>query len=93
MLAQHQAEGGKRGQGDGAPDRQRQVRPQAHHNRTHTRNQAGGNEDRRWREARFAEHARHHDDGVHHRQKRRQTGNNFLAHGAAASRNFKHGVK
>jgi hypothetical protein len=50
-------------------------------------------QNRRWREARFAQHARHNDDGVNHRQKRCQTGNDFLTHGAAASRNFKHGVK
>ena len=41
----------------------------------------------------IAQHARHNDDGINHRQKRCQTGNNFLAHGAAAGRNFKHGVK
>ena len=93
LLTQYQAKGGKRGQGDGAANRQRQVRPQPHHQRADAGNQTGGNKYRsRWK-TRFAEHTRHHDDGVNHRQEGGKTGNDFLTHGAAASRNFKPGVQ
>ena len=93
LLTQHQAEGGKRGQRDGAANRQRQVRPQAHHQRADAGNQTGGDKYRCRRETRFTEHTRHHNDGIDHRQKGGKTGNDFLTHGAAASRNFKPGVQ
>ena len=93
VLTQHQAKRGKGGQRDRTANRQRQVCPQAHDDGADARNQTGGNENGRRREAGFTQHARHHDDGVNHRQKRRQTCNNFLTHGAAASRNFKQGVE
>ncbi|MNV27151.1 hypothetical protein D3C71_1182900 [compost metagenome] len=93
VLAQHQAERRKGSQRDCAANRQRQISPQAHDDGAYARDQTGGDEYGRRREARFAQHARHHDDGVNHRQKRRQTCKNFLTHGAAASRNFKHGVE
>ena len=93
LLAQHQAKSGKSGQRDGAANRQRQVRPQPHHQRADAGNQTGGNKYRSWRKTRFAEHPRHHDDGVDHRQEGGKTGNDFLTHGTAASRNFKPGVQ
>ena len=87
------AKGGKGGQRNRAANCQRQVRPQSHQQRANARHQAGRDKDRRRWETGFSEHTRHHDDGIHHRQKGRKTGNDFLAHGAAASRNFKPGVQ
>ena len=93
VLAQHQAKRGEGGQGNGTANRHRQIRPQPHYDGANTGDKTGCNENRcRW-ESCFTEHARHNDDGVHHCQKRCQTGNDFLAHGAAESRNFKDGVK
>ncbi|SRN46389.1 Uncharacterised protein [Shigella flexneri] len=70
MLPQHQAECGKRRQGDGATNRQRQISPQTHHDRTESGNQTGCNENCRRREACFTQHTWNDDDRVDHRQKR-----------------------
>ena len=71
MLPQYQAECGKRRQRNGATNRQRQICPQAHHNRTDARDQAGCHKYSGRRESGFTQHPWNHNNGVNHGEERR----------------------
>ena len=88
-LPQHQAEGGKGGEGDGATDGHRQLGPQTHQQRAEGGDQAGGHKHRPLFKTGGAQHVWHHYDAVNHGQEGGQPGQQLLAHAAAARRNGK----
>ncbi len=84
LLPQHQAEGGKGGERDGAADGHRQLGPEPHQQRTKTRYQTGGHEHGAGGKARLAEHAGHHDHRIDHGEEGGEPRQHLLAHVAAS---------
>ncbi|MNE21584.1 hypothetical protein D3C80_1147510 [compost metagenome] len=92
-LPQHQAEGGKGGEGDGAADGHRQAGPEPHQQGAKGGDQTGGDEHRPLLKARDTQHIGYHYDAVHHGQEGSQPGQQFLTHAAAALGNGKIGIQ
>jgi hypothetical protein len=60
------------------------ARPHAHQQRAESRGQTHGDEHRAGVEARFAEHARHDEHGIDHREEGRDARDDFLTLRTAA---------